>query len=57
MKKQVKLQQNATYWVSVPLTFTIRSRSNNALLESYTKILDLPILDLHLEYIQELVQQ
>jgi hypothetical protein len=57
MKTRVQRHKEAPYWVCVTLTFTYRQRSNNAVIDFHTQTLDLPILDQHLQEMQELTQE
>ena len=53
----MRRHKETTYWVSVPLTLTYRSRSHNEVIASHTHTLDLPILDFHLQYVKKLVTE
>ena len=53
----MKRQKEATYLVCVALAFTYRQRSNNAVIDFHTQTLDLPILEQHLQEMQELTQE
>jgi hypothetical protein len=57
MKKQFQSSSDITFWVNVPLTFTYRTTSAGKVIETDSRIIDLPILHSHLKDVKTLVKQ